>query len=71
MEIFATIITGVVVFLFGQIVQQFILMPIKDFNKERGDTSYLLLRYQPSIANASGRDAKALDEIQKYRSTTF
>jgi hypothetical protein len=65
MEIFATIITGVVVFVFGQIVQQFILMPIKEFNKERGDTSYLLLRYQPSITNASGRDTKALDDIHE------
>jgi hypothetical protein len=65
MDIFAAIVTGVVIFVVGQVVQQFVLAPIKDFNKERGDTSYLLLRHQAVITNASARDAKTVDEIHE------
>jgi hypothetical protein len=65
MQIFATIVAGVIVYVLGQIVQQFVLMPIKEFNKERGDTSYLLLRHQAAITNASGRNQEVLDEIQQ------
>src|SRR6185295_1002163 len=63
MQVFATVLAGVIVFILGQLVQQFVLAPIKEFNKERGDTSYLLLRYQALITNASNRNEKAIEEI--------
>jgi hypothetical protein len=61
MQVFATVIAGVVIYVIGQIIQQFILMPIKDFNKERGDASYVLLRHQAKITNASKNGRAAVD----------
>lgn len=50
---FWNIIGGVVAFIFGQAVLQFVFQPIKEFNKERGDTSYLLLFHLPQITSAA------------------
>lgn len=43
MQIFLTIVSGVIIYVFGQILLHFILEPIKAFNKGRGDASFLLL----------------------------
>ena len=64
MTIFWTAISGVVVYLIGQCILQFVLEPIKDFNKECGDLSYLLLFYQAQITNAHG-GKKEQDEIKQ------
>ena len=57
---FWKIIGGVAAYIFGQAVLQFVFQPIKEFKKEIGDTSYLLLFHQPQIANATkNKDAHA------------
>ena len=61
---FWKIIGGVAAFIIGQAILQFVFQPIKDFNKERGDTSYLLLFYQSKITNAA-KDVKAAAEIKQ------
>src|SRR5687768_10695811 len=60
MQIFLTIVSGVAVYVLGQLVLHFVLEPIKAFNKEKGDTSFLLLRHRAIIANMSNTD----EEIQ-------
>lgn len=65
MEIFWTIVTGVAVFILGQAILNFLFQPIKDFNKERTDTSYLLLFYQAKITNASNSNPKVPDDIKE------
>lgn len=56
MTIFQTAISSVAVYLIGQTILQFVLEPIKEFNKERGDLQYLLLFYQVQITNARGSE---------------
>lgn len=65
MQIFLTIVSGVAVFIIGQAILNFVLQPIKDFNKERMDTSYLLLFYQAKITNAANSNPKAPDDIKE------
>lgn len=49
MQIFLTVISGVVIYVVGQSILQFVLEPIKEFNKQRGDTSFLLLSYRATM----------------------
>jgi hypothetical protein len=65
MQVFATIVAGVAVYVIGQIIQQFFLEAIRSFNKERGDISYLLLRYQAIVTNASAKDESVQSEIKE------
>lgn len=41
-----TIVAGVIVFLCGQILQQFILAPVQEFRQQRADTIYFTLRFK-------------------------
>ena len=61
---FLKIIGGVAAFIIGQAILQFVFQPIKDFNKQRGDTSYLLLFHQSKIVNVT-KDKKACAEIRE------
>ena len=49
MQVFVTIISGVVLFLFGQMCMVFVLEPIKNFNRQRGDLVYYLYRFRNLI----------------------
>lgn len=49
MQIFLTIVSGVVLFLFGQMSMVFVLEPIKNFNRQRGDIVYYLYRFRTII----------------------
>jgi hypothetical protein len=64
-QIFLTIISGVVVYVLGQIILNFVLEPIKAFNKERGDASFLMLSLRAKIANASNADPKIQSDIKE------
>jgi hypothetical protein len=59
------IISGVLVFVLGQAELHIVFEPIKDFNKQRGDTSYLLLRYQAEITNASALEKEDRAQIHE------
>jgi hypothetical protein len=61
----SVIVSGVLVFVLGQSVLHFVFEPIKEFNKQRGDTSYLLLRYQAAITNASVLDKEDREQIHE------
>lgn len=65
MQIFLTVISGVVVYVAGQSILQFVLEPIKEFNKQRGDTSFLLLSYRAKITNAFNTDKKLQGEVKE------
>ena len=48
MQILLTIVAGVVVFLLGQMLQQFILEPMKEFRTQRADAIYFVARFLTS-----------------------
>lgn len=58
------ILLGIAAFISGQAILQFVFQPIKEFNKERGDTCYLLLFYQAQITNAT-KDESAYNELRE------
>jgi hypothetical protein len=64
MSIVAAAVGAVLTFVFGQVVQRFLLAPLAAFHKERGDLSYLLLYYQAKIANFTLTD-EARDELKQ------
>jgi hypothetical protein len=65
MQIFLTIVSGVVVYVLGQMILHFVLEPIKEFNRQRGDASFLLLKFRAKIANASNDDPDLQSEIKE------
>jgi len=44
MNVLTAVLVGVIVFLIGQTLQQFVLERIKEFNTQRADTFYYLVR---------------------------
>src|SRR6266545_715184 len=65
MQVFWTVISGVAVYVLGQAVLQFMFEPIKKFNEQRSDTSFLLLFHQAKITNASNTNPKVQDDIKE------
>jgi hypothetical protein len=65
MQIFLTVISGVLVYVLGQAVLHFVFEPIKEVNKQRGDTSFLLLSYRHKITNASNKGEKLQRDIKE------
>lgn len=65
MQIFWTIVSGVAVYVIGQAILNFVFQPIKEFNKQRGDTSFLLLFHQAKITNASKTNPKIPDDVKE------
>lgn len=53
MDVFATVIGGVLVFVFGQWVQRFVLEPVATFHEEVAHLSYTLLLHQAAITNTN------------------
>lgn len=52
-DTFSTVLSGVLVYVAGQMTLHFVLEPIKEFNKKRGEISSLVLFYRAKITNAS------------------
>jgi len=46
MQMLLAIVAGVIVFFLGQMLQQFILEPIKEFRKQRVDAIYYVVRFR-------------------------
>jgi hypothetical protein len=65
MQVFLTIVAGVMVYIIGQAILHFVFEPIKEFNKQRTDTSFLLLFQQARITNALNPDKKVSDDIKE------
>lgn len=67
MQLFATIVSGVVVYVLGQLIMQFLLEPIKKFNNDRGDVIYYLIRFMNIIDNKAlafdGEDKNTVKEM--------
>ncbi|ABE58736.1 hypothetical protein Csal_1381 [Chromohalobacter israelensis DSM 3043] len=55
-EIFATVVTGVSVFVLGRLIEQFVIKPIHDFREALGQLSYFLLSNQASLTNCNATD---------------
>src|SRR4051812_29404974 len=64
-QIFLTILSGVAVYILGQTFLNFVLEPIKAFNKERGDASFFMLSLRAKITNASNTDSKIQSEVKE------
>jgi hypothetical protein len=65
MQVFLTIVTGVAVYVLGQAILHFVFEPIKKFNEQRSDTSFLLLFHQAKITNASNTNPQLQDDIKE------
>jgi hypothetical protein len=65
LQIFWTVVSGVAVYVIGQAILNFVFEPIKKFNEQRLDTSFLLLFQQAKITNALNEDMAAQDEIRE------
>jgi hypothetical protein len=65
MQIFWTVVSGVAVYVLGQAVLQFVFEPIKKFNEQRSDTSFLPLLHQAKITNASNTNPEIQDDIKE------
>jgi hypothetical protein len=65
MEIFWTVVSGVTVYVIGQAILNFVFEPIKKFNEQRSDTSFLLLFQQAKIVNASNVNPEVQNEIKE------
>ena len=65
MQVFWTIVSGVIVYVVGQAILHFIFEPIKEFNKQRSDTSFLLLFHQAKITNASNMDQNVQKDLKE------
>jgi hypothetical protein len=61
MTIFTTVIAGVLVFIVGQILLQFVIEPVQALRATIAKVSNLLLLYQAKLTNASCEDAIAED----------
>ena len=60
MQIFLTVISGVLIFVIGQMIQSFILKPIHDFKIVLGDISHKVKFHLNVIANSVAREERVL-----------
>jgi|GEM_PF-6997476 hypothetical protein len=67
MEILLTIVAGVIVFFLGQMLQQFILEPIKEFRKQRADAIYYVVRFRDLTDSSLVWDADEKNYVKQMR----
>jgi hypothetical protein len=67
MQIFATIIAGVIVFLLGQMLQQFLLAPIQEFGRQRADAIYFAVRFKDLMDARLLWDAVEKDSVKQMK----
>ncbi len=65
MSVFITVLSGVLVFVIGQIVVKLIIEPINDFKKERSKIIYDLVFYANKLANPKSPDNTEMVEVCK------
>src|SRR5688572_6183026 len=66
MEIFATIVSGVFVFVLGQVFIRFIVEPLQDLKRVIGEISHALVYYADIYSNPSATHREGLvDETRK------
>lgn len=69
MDVFATIITGVVVFVAGQLVLKLVIDPVHDFKRTVADIVHALAEYAGVYSNPGGAvpaiQVKASEELRK------
>lgn len=72
MEIFLTILSGVIVFILGQLVLKLLIEPIQEFRKTVADIAHALIEYANIYANPGGvsheSEKKASEELRKLSS---
>lgn len=72
MEIFLTILSGVIVFILGQLVLKLLIEPIQEFRKTVADIAHALIGYANIYANPGGvnneSEKKASEELRKLSS---
>ena len=56
LTVFTTVISGVLVYVFGQTIQNFILKPLQDFNAVKLDISHRLKFHSNIVTNSGLRD---------------
>jgi len=67
MQFSLTIIGGVVVFVLGQMLQQYILAPIAEFGRHRADAIYFVVRYIDLTNSSLGWDSEERKEIKQMK----
>jgi hypothetical protein len=63
-SIFATVLSGVLVFVLGQIVVRFVIDPIKEVKEVLGEIEFAMIYHAPAILTPVG-DHKGEDEAAK------
>jgi hypothetical protein len=64
--VLTTVLSGVIVFVIGQLVQKLVVDPVAGFREWRGKIAYLLLHLQSKIANASNTDVDVQAEFKRH-----
>lgn len=72
MEIFLTILSGVIVFILGQLALKLLIEPIQESRKTVADIAHALIEYANIYANpgvvGNGSEKKASEELRKLSS---
>jgi hypothetical protein len=72
MEIFLTILSGVIVFILGQLALKLLIEPIQEFRKTVADIAYALIEYANVYANpgvvGNENEKQASEELRKLSS---
>jgi len=72
MEIFLTILSGVIVFILGQLALKLLIEPIQEFKKTVADIAHALIEYANIYANpgvvSNESEKKASEELRKLSS---
>ena len=64
-QVFLTVVSGVMVFVLGQIFVKFILEPIQEFDRLVGQIGYLLIYYANIYSKMDVADATELKEVSE------
>jgi len=67
MQMLASIIAGVGIFILGQIFQQFILMPLQEFSRQRADAIYFIVRFKDLTNSSLVWDAEEKRNVKQMK----
>jgi hypothetical protein len=62
-----TIVAGVIVFLLGQMLQQFILEPIQEFRRQRADMIYFVVRFKDLTDSALAWEDEEKSNVKQMK----
>jgi hypothetical protein len=68
MEIILSVVLGIISFVCGQIFQQYVLVPIQAFARQRADTIYFAVHFKDSSINwdAEDKEKRETNESGSY-----